>query len=152
MTMYIRETTGNQHEYTVYEQIGFAVSCMLNNRNYSLYPMLSIQFWTEYAIQHRQIKFLFDTRGQPLAYVTWAYLGTDTEERLLHDPEFRLHPSEWNEGGKTWILDFCCKPGFGRKAIERFIQIIPWGEGDIYWLNRRKKVIRYRPVQRKNVL
>lgn len=101
---YIRETIRGKDEWTVYEQIGFAVSCMLYNRNYSLYPVLTIQYWTEYAIQHNQIKFLFDSRGFPLAYITWAYLEADTEARLLRDPEFRLHPSEWNEDGSGfWI-------------------------------------------------
>lgn len=141
MTLYIRETAGGREEWTAYEQLGFAVSCMLHNRNYSLYPVLSLQYWTEFAIQHQQIKFLFDTRGQPLAYVTWAYLAEDTETRLLHESEFRLHPSEWNEADRVWILDFCCKPGFSRKAIERFIQLSPWGEGPVRWLNRRKKVM-----------
>ena len=79
---YIRETIRGKDEWTVYEQIGFAVSCMLYNRNYSLYPVLTIQYWTEYAIQHNQIKFLFDSRGFPLAYITWAYLEADTEARL----------------------------------------------------------------------
>ncbi|MBP1015407.1 toxin-activating lysine-acyltransferase [Serratia sp. JSRIV001] len=141
MTLYIRETSDGREEWSAYEQIGFAISCMLQNRNYCLYPVLSIQLWTEFAIQHKQIKFLFDTRGQPLAYVTWAYLALDTEARMLHETKFHLHPSEWNEGDNIWILDFCCKPGFGRKAIERFIQVRPWGQGRVRWLNRRKKIM-----------
>lgn len=101
---YIRETIRGKNEWTVYEQIGFAVSCMHYNRNYSLYPVLTIQYWTEYAIQHNQIKFLFDSRGFPLAYITWAYLEADTEARLLRDPEFRLHPSEWKDLDPGFLL------------------------------------------------
>ncbi|WP_329906639.1 toxin-activating lysine-acyltransferase [Serratia quinivorans] len=141
MTLYIKDTLNGREEWSDYEQIGFAVSCMLHNRNYSFYPVLSLQLWTEFAIQHKQIKFLFDTRGQPLAYVTWACLEVDTELRLLHDPEFRLHPSEWNEGDRIWILDFCCKPGFGRKAIERFAKLSTWEKGQVRWLNRKKKIM-----------
>ncbi|HAT1563675.1 toxin-activating lysine-acyltransferase [Raoultella ornithinolytica] len=148
MMSHIRESIRGREEWTVYEQIGFAVSCMLHNRNYSLYPVLTIQYWTEYAIQHNQIKFLFDSRGFPLAYITWAYLEADTEARLLNDPEFRLHPSEWDEDGRIWILDFCCKPGFGRKAIERLFQLRPWGEGKVRWLSRRKKIMTFRPTRR----
>lgn len=144
MTPYISEKVNGQEKWSVQEQIGFAVSCMLHSRNYSLYPVLSIQLWTEFAIQHNQIKFLFDRSGLPLAYITWAYLEADTEARLLNDPEFRLHPSEWNEDGKIWLLDFCCKPGFGRKAIERFIQLHPWGQGRPHWLSRKKKIMRLR--------
>ncbi|EPN4396641.1 toxin-activating lysine-acyltransferase, partial [Escherichia coli] len=72
-------------------------------------------------------------------------LEADTEARLLRDPEFRLHPSEWNEDGRIWILDFCCKPGFGRKVIDYLIQLQPWGEGEVRWLSRRKKIVTYIP-------
>lgn len=144
MARYTKEIVNNQKSWSAHEQIGFAVSCMLYNHNYSLYPIISIQLWTEFAIQLNQIKFLFDNRGQPLAYITWAYLEQQTEERLLHDKNFRLHPSEWDENGKIWILDFCCKPGFGRKAIEHFIQLRPWGDGQVHWLNRRKKIMTLR--------
>lgn len=102
---YIRETIRGKDEWTVYEQIGFAVSCMLYNRNYSLYPVLTIQYWTEYAIQHNQIKFLFDSRGFPLAYITWAYLEADTEARLLRIQNsgcIRLNGMKM-EGSGFWI-------------------------------------------------
>lgn len=147
--LHIRDVINGREEMTVYEQIGFAVSCMLHNTNYSLYPVLTIQYWTEFAIQHNQIKFLFDTRGFPLAYITWAYIEVDTEIRLINDPEFRLHPSEWNENGRVWIIDFCCKPGFGRQVIEYFLQLRPWGEGEVRWMNRRKKIMTLRGVYRK---
>lgn len=143
MTKYIKETIKGRDNWSAHEQIGFAVRCMLYNKNYSLCPVIGIQYWTEYAIEHKQIKFFFDTQGQPLAYVTWAYLESDTEKRLLDDPKFRLHPSEWNEGDRIWLLDFCCKPGFGRKVIECLTQMNPWGEGQVCWLSRRKKVMRF---------
>ncbi|HFL8121538.1 TPA: toxin-activating lysine-acyltransferase, partial [Escherichia coli] len=44
-----------------------------------------------------------------------------------------------------WILDFCCKPGFGRKVIDYLIQLQPWGEGEVRWLSRRKKIVTYIP-------
>lgn len=139
MTLFIE----GREESSLQEQIGYAVQCMLYNRNYSMFPVLSIQQWTEHAILHKQIKFIFDARGKPLAYFTWAYLRSDTIERLKHDPHFRLHPSEWNEGGDIWILDFCCKPGYG-KALLRFIRThFPWQNHDVYWYSRRKKSCMY---------
>lgn len=56
-----------------------------------------------------------------------AYLEADTEKRLLNGPEFRLHPSEWNKRGRVWIIDFCCKSGFGQRVIAHFIQY-PYGD------------------------
>ncbi|ECX6625118.1 toxin-activating lysine-acyltransferase [Salmonella enterica] len=144
MMFSFQEKNNNKNELSVHEKIGFAVRCMLYNRNYSLYPVLTIQIWTEFAINHDQIKFLFDGKGMPLAYITWAYIAPDTEERLISDPEFRLHPSEWNEGGRIWVLDFCCKPGFGAKAIEHFSKFPPWGEGEVRWLSRKKKIMKLR--------
>ncbi len=139
--VYLSETINGKGDWSAYEQIGFAVSCMLHNRNYSLYPIMSIYLWTEFAIQHSQIKFFFDMNGEPLAYATWAYLEADTVHRLINDPEFSLHPSEWNEGENVWILDFCCKPGFCRKILERLSQLRPWGDGQVHWLNRRRKIM-----------
>lgn len=140
MTLFIKEMIDGRKIWTPHEQIGFAVSCMLYNRNYSLYPVLTIQLWTEYAIAHNQIKFLFDSKGLPLAYLTWATLEKDTESKLLNDPNFTLHPSEWNEDGRIWILDFCCKPGFGIQAAMRFKQLHPWGHEEARWLTRRHKI------------
>lgn len=149
MSMHIRETIQGRKEWTVYEQMGFALSCMLLHRNYSLYPVLSIQCWTEFAIQHGQIKFLFDAKGQPLAYITWAYLAPDTEDRLFNDPKFRLHHSEWNEDGRVWILDFCCKSGFCRKVFDYLEKLRPWGQGEVRWMSRRKKIMMFRGVEYK---
>jgi hypothetical protein len=38
-----------------------------------------------------------------------------------------LHPSEWNKRGRVRIIDFCCKPGFGKRVIAHFIQSPPTG-------------------------
>lgn len=141
---YIRETIRGKDEWTVYEQIGFAVSCMLYNRNYSLYPVLTIQYWTEYAIQHNQIKFLFDSRGFPLAYITWAYLEADTEARLLRIQNsgcIRLNGMKM-EGSGFWISVV------NQALVEKLLTISykqPWGEGEVRWLSRRKKIVTYIP-------
>ncbi|MFJ2600558.1 toxin-activating lysine-acyltransferase (plasmid) [Pantoea agglomerans] len=142
MALKIQDLVGKNNAPSLHEQMGYAVQCMLLNRNYSLYPVLSLQIWTEHAILHRQIKFLFDMNGSPLAYLTWAYLRNDTVERLLNDPQFRLHPSEWDEGGEIWILDFCCKPGYGREVIKYLRNTITLSQRNVKWLTRRKKVRR----------
>ncbi|WP_017346045.1 toxin-activating lysine-acyltransferase [Pantoea sp. A4] len=139
---YIHELCDGKDEWSTHEKIGFAVSCMLKHRNYSLYPVLSIQRWTEYAINHHQIKFFFDGHNQPLGYITWAYLEADTELRMLNDEKFNLHPSEWNEGGRIWLLDFCCAPGYSLEVIKKLKRIRPWGEGQVRWISRRNQSIK----------
>ncbi|WP_150635951.1 toxin-activating lysine-acyltransferase [Pseudomonas fluorescens] len=86
--------------------LGFSCSIMSMSRRHSLFQIASLKFWISPAIDHKQIAFFFDGTFTPVGFITWAYLARDVEERLLKDPEFLLHPSEWNEGGKTWIIDF----------------------------------------------
>ncbi|WP_051238491.1 toxin-activating lysine-acyltransferase [Pseudogulbenkiania ferrooxidans] len=126
--------------YESYEKMGMAVHCMLLNKNYRAYPIITLEMWTFYAVVHNQISFLFSSDGKPIAYITWAYMMDGTVDRLLNDPQFLLHPSEWDEEGNPWVLDFCCTPGLGSEAIKRFLKLKPWKGDSIKWLSRKKKI------------
>lgn len=91
--------------------LGYVCMIMCMCRRYSGFQLVNIKCWLEPAIAHNQIMFCFDRIGNPVGYVTWAYLAPDSENRLLHDPKFLLNFSEWNEGGNTWIIDFCFPRG-----------------------------------------
>ncbi|MFJ4141962.1 toxin-activating lysine-acyltransferase [Pseudomonas sp. NPDC089734] len=147
MNPYIKHTPCPDRDYGMYEQLGMAVRCMLYNKNYSTYPVSCLQQWTEFAIQHGQIYFVYSNNGLPLAYMTWATLAADTQARLVSDPAFNLHPSEWNEKGDIWILDFCCKPGYGALAAREILAAAPWGAGPAHWLSRKKRTFTSRTAQ-----
>nr|WP_230979106.1 toxin-activating lysine-acyltransferase [Intestinirhabdus alba] len=118
--------------------MGFAVSCMLMNNNYSLYHIKTLQLWTQKAINHNQFKILFDHKENPLGYITWAWFRDDTLARLINDPLFLPHSSEWNEGGTLCILDFCCHPGSARLCMDYLKGVAPViGSDRIVW--RAKK-------------
>ena len=87
--------------------LGYASMIMFMCKRSSTFQMKTLDFWLRPAIDHQQIAFFFGCTGQPVGYVIWAHLAPDTEQRLLNDPDFILHPSEWNEGGRTWIIDAC---------------------------------------------
>ncbi|AHL34944.1 RTX toxin acyltransferase [Pseudomonas brassicacearum] len=117
--------------------LGFASMVMFMCRRYSTFRMLTLDFWLSPAIDHRQIVFFFACTGLPMGYVTWAYLAPDAEERLLTDPEFLLHPSEWNEGGRTWIIDFCFPSGGAKEAVARLKDIFrEEGVSKVHWMRR----------------
>jgi cytolysin-activating lysine-acyltransferase len=99
--------------------LGFAGLVMFMCRRYSSFSMIALKFWIGPAIDHKQILFFFDKTSTPIGYVTWAHLASDSEERLLKDPDFLIHPSEWNEGGKTWIIDFCFPCGGAIEAVKQ---------------------------------
>lgn len=119
------------------KQLGFA--CLITSmcRKYSSFSMTTLKYWICPAIDHRQILFLFDKTSTPLGYVTWAHLAADSEERLLKCQNFVIHPSEWNEGGRTWIVDFCFPCGGVYEAL-KIIKKHLWRQGvdKIFWVRR----------------
>jgi cytolysin-activating lysine-acyltransferase len=135
---FITESRHGKNKFSQYENLGFAVSCMLMNNNYSLYHIKTLQLWTQKAINHNQFKILFDHKENPLGYITWAWFRDDTLARLINDPLFLPHSSEWNEGGTLCILDFCCHPGSARLCMDYLKGVAPViGSDRIVW--RAKK-------------
>ncbi|MBA5235638.1 toxin-activating lysine-acyltransferase [Pectobacterium aroidearum] len=130
---FIKKISNEKINTSDYEKLGFAVACMLMNRNYSLYHIKILQQWTQKAISHNQFKVFFNNTNHPIGYMTWAFLREDTLSRLSQDPLFLLHDSEWDEGGTLCIMDFCCKPGSAIYCINDLKKLPP--------INTAKKVV-----------
>lgn len=117
--------------------IGFACLIIFMCRNYSLFQIMTLRLWILPAIEHKQILFFFNRVDAPIGYVTWGYLAPDSELRLLQDPGFLLHSSEWNEGGKTWIVDFCFPLGGVTEAIKHLKKHFREnGVNKVFWARR----------------
>ncbi|WP_419178846.1 toxin-activating lysine-acyltransferase [Pseudomonas brassicacearum] len=110
------------------------------SNNYSLFEIMTLRLWIAPAIDHKQILFFFDRNDSPIGYVTWAHLAPDSETRLLRDPNFLLHASEWNEGGKTWIIDFCFPLGRTAEAIKPLkMHFQSLGIDRVFWARRNSE-------------
>jgi len=119
--------------------IGFACLIIFMCRHYSLFQIMTLRFWIVPAIDHKQILFFFDNFDMPVGYVTWAHLAPDSELRLLQDPDFLLHTSEWNEGGRTWIVDFCFPLGGTATAIKHLKKHFrELGINKVFWGRRNR--------------
>ena len=92
--------------------VGAACRIAMQSKTYYSFRLIDFRTWILPAIDHKQIMIFFDYFGHPKGYITWANLAPDTELRILNDPGFLLHDSEWDEGSSTWILD-CCFPNGG---------------------------------------
>ncbi|HAT4519768.1 TPA: toxin-activating lysine-acyltransferase [Serratia marcescens] len=135
---FIKENQQGKSRFSQYESLGFAVNCMLMNKNYSLHHIKTLQLWTQEAINQNQFKILFDHLDNPIGYITWAYLRDETLSRFINDPQFLLHNSEWDEGGTLCILDFCCKPGSAHLCLEHLKRVHPIVERrTVVWRSRR---------------
>ncbi|XHF35200.1 toxin-activating lysine-acyltransferase [Pseudomonas chlororaphis] len=118
--------------------LGYVNMIILMCNSYSTFSTLALNFWITPAINHKQIMLLFDSTSTPIGYVTWAHLAPDTEQRLLGDPNFSLHPSEWNEGGRTWIIDFCFPCGGAKESIKKLRSALKKENiNDVHWARRR---------------
>ena len=98
---------------------------MSRSKHYCQYPIACLTLWIEPAISHGQMHLFKDSEGNPFGYMTWAYLASDAERRLLCDPEVLLHISEWNEGEALWILDFVVVTGNVKEAIRQAFDLFP---------------------------
>lgn len=122
------------------KKVGYACLIAFMCNRYSLYQIMTLKFWIVPAIDHDQIVFFFDKTSAPLGYVSWAYLAPDSEARLLHDSDFLLHASEWNEGGNAWIIDFCFPRGGIKEAVlwlKKFFR--KEGVDKLHWIRRNKE-------------
>lgn len=117
--------------------IGFACSIMSMSRRHSLFQVATLQLWISHAIDHKQITFFFDKSSTPIGFVTWAHLAPDVVGRLINDPSFLLHPSEWNEGGATWIIDFCFYKGDAFEVVKHIKKVLQKGSiNRVHWTRR----------------
>jgi len=104
-------------EEELHRQLGQAAGLMLRCDEYCQYPIACLGIWIRPAVLLKQIHFFTDAAGHVVGYMTWARLATDSEHRLLHDPDFLLHAVEWNEGDRLWILDFVLITGGLRRRL-----------------------------------
>jgi len=134
--------------------VGMASMVMASNRKYSLFRVASIGMWIERSAHHRQIKIFYNMRGVPVGYLAWAYLSEDVIRRMVVEPDFLMHDSEWCEGDKFWILDICFRDGeFARtqSAVKDFIfrQAAEDSVVEVYWKRELRPIQSYCLASRK---
>ncbi|WP_339492243.1 toxin-activating lysine-acyltransferase [Pseudomonas sp. EA_15y_Pfl2_R67] len=90
--------------------------------------------WLSQAIDYKQILLVFNKASIPLGFVTWANINDETQQRLMSDKGFSIHPLEWNEGENTWIMDFYCPKG-GARQMSRLIRdrLREEGVSRVFW-------------------
>jgi cytolysin-activating lysine-acyltransferase len=89
-------------------------------RGQSLHDV-SLNLWP--AVRLNQIGFLYNSRGSPVAFATWAFVTDEVAQTLLADPNHRLDISEWNEGDQLWLVDFVAPFGEARNLARKLRSI-----------------------------
>ncbi|MCP2052007.1 UNVERIFIED_ORG: cytolysin-activating lysine-acyltransferase [Pseudomonas fluorescens] len=128
--------------------MGFACGVAMECQVYFSLRLIDVRTWLMPAINHKQIMCFFDGYSNPVGYVTWANLAPDSEQRLLNDPNFLLHESEWDEGSATWIIDCCFPSGGAAYALDELKRYFRVNDTkNILWVRRNadysvRKVVR----------
>lgn len=116
-------------------EFGFA-NWVLFDTGRGRFSIASAVIWIMPAIRHRQIVFLFDNRGKPVAYATWAFVSDAVLEALRADRVAALEPTEWNEGLNLWIVDIVAMPGCIRPLMRRLRQAVGAAAPEAHGLRR----------------
>ena len=92
----------------LHRALGEAVMAMAGSRTHG-HLFLSDMLWLVLpAVSLRQYKVVRDNGGQTVGYLSWALLSEGTLERLKGGgADFRLKPSEWNDGELACVMDVC---------------------------------------------
>lgn len=108
----------NPFERQLSANFGHAVRVLTSSaqRTGALQP-LGIRLWP--AVRLNQIGFLFNSKGSPVAFATWAFVTDEVAQTLLADPGYCMDISEWNEGDQLWLVDFVAPFGEARNLARK---------------------------------
>jgi len=81
------------------------------------------------AIQLRQIIFLYNSKGIPVAYATWMHVTEEVASSLRECSDDTLDVSERNEGDSLWITDIVAPFGDIRALVKKIRQSVLRGGG-----------------------
>jgi len=124
-------------ESSLHQELGRFVAVMKCSPWHANLPMAYFNYVVEPAIRHRQYKIIYDERGNPLGYFIWAGLADDVHQRMIRGGPWHLHISEWNEGERYWIVDFCAPAGYIKDVINLIRGASVFPAGPIYYRKRR---------------
>jgi cytolysin-activating lysine-acyltransferase len=109
-------------------KFGHAVRVLVSSarRTEALQP-LGVHLWP--AVRLNQIGFLYNSKGSPVAFATWAFVTDEVAQTMLADPNYRMDISEWNEGDQLWLVDFVAPFGEARNLVRKLCSVYlpgPW--------------------------
>lgn len=79
------------------------------------WPMQAVQQWLLPAILTQQMR-IYRRAGKPYAFVTWAFLSKEIEERFVLNAS-SLQPRDWKSGERIWFIDWVAPFGGTREMM-----------------------------------
>ncbi|TAN52740.1 MAG: toxin-activating lysine-acyltransferase [Methylococcaceae bacterium] len=101
------------------EVLGDVVWLMTQSVNHKHLFIAELEWLVLPPVMLRQFR-LVRGKDRPQAFVTWAMLNEEAEQRLIAG-HTRLKPNDWNSGVAAWIVDLVAPFG-GQEAVQKEIK------------------------------
>ncbi|HYJ42183.1 MAG TPA: toxin-activating lysine-acyltransferase [Steroidobacteraceae bacterium] len=128
----------NDFERQLSANFGHAIRVLAScdRRTEALQP-LGIHLWP--AVRLNQIGFLYNSKGSPVAFATWAFVTDEVAQSMLADPNYNMDISEWNEGDQLWLVDFVAPFGEARNLMRKLCTVYLPGAWRVRGIRRYSK-------------
>ncbi len=141
-------SSSNENSKSFAARVGWVTELMAASRFHNRLNISYVKQVIEPALKHRQLEIYFNSRGEPVAYVAWAFVTENVERRFIESGRWNLHVSEWNEGTALWIVDFAAPTGNVRYVLSHMRDQLFGRYESVRYFRYRKSAIISREVLR----
>lgn len=103
--------------------LGEVAWLMMQNPNHKYMYLADLEWLVLPAVTNKQFR-LFKKDNVPIAYISWAYLDIESENRLIAGAP-KLRPGDWAQGdeSKAWLIDVIAPFGGGDEFVRHLKQL-----------------------------
>ena len=109
------------------EVFGSVVWLWMNAPQQNDLPLRALPHVLLPALKEQQFILAAESDGvalKPVAYVAWANLNAEAEQRYLRHPATGLRRTDWNSGDRLWITDWFTPFGHSRALRQIFARLL----------------------------
>lgn len=96
--------------------LGDALDVFCASPDHRSMTIATLMGWILPPIHFDQFRIYRDGRGQPVGWVSWAWMNEAESEAFTSGP-FEFDIPVWTGGDKLWIVDLVAPHGHGRKIV-----------------------------------
>jgi cytolysin-activating lysine-acyltransferase len=128
--------SANERAAEVATALGLVASIQLISDFHRSLAISTLGSWAFNAFRHKQLHIFFSIDGRPIGYVIWGQFEQAFERKYCDSPDAPIHPNDWNEGDRLWILDLVVLGGYFREVAHHMKSVLFPEYAEARWLRR----------------
>ncbi len=116
------EVAGQQRKLNLVPVLGAISALMLDSPMHQHLFINDLKWLVVPPLRLQQFR-LFQKDGMPVAFISWAFLDGEIEERVATG-HMRLRPDEWNRGDRPWLVDIIAPFGGQDDALQKIKETV----------------------------